>query len=388
MVSRALTKLFPLSFETDKTGKEMYAKVSGYNSVAADAEALRDDCFLKVASSAKLITTIALLQCIDKGLIGIDDSINKILPELSGKEIVTKEVKGKLIFEPSKTSITARQLLSHTSGIGYRFTHPLLTRWAKSEEGRKHQNSYIVTERYDQPLVFEPGTGWLYGAGLDWAGAAVSRLNGGISLEKYMVENIWKRVGLTAPFPTSHISKDPIYEERLMQAGKRLSADGPLRAYKFTYGDNPVDQEGGAGLICTANDFIAVLVDLISDSPKLLKPETISLMFTPQIEAGSVAMSMLLKHRHAWEAVAGPVSDVAVNHGLGGWLVTGDAPEINQPHNLLGGGGALNNTWFASRELGVVGFFATQIFPFGDPVVTELINAWKKDFWSKFDAGA
>lgn len=40
------------------------------------------------------------------------------------------------------------------------------------------------------PLVFEPGTRWLYGRSLDWGGVVVSRLHGGISLEQYFVENI------------------------------------------------------------------------------------------------------------------------------------------------------------------------------------------------------
>lgn len=48
-------------------------------------------------------------------------------------------------------------------------------------------------------------------------------------------------------------------------------------------------------------------------------------------------------------------------------------------------GGSPNIVWFFNRERGVAGFFGTQIEPFGDPLVKELVNSWKKDFWSKID---
>jgi hypothetical protein len=87
----------------------------------------------------------------------------------------------------------------------------------------------------------------------------------------------------------------------------------------------------------------------------------------------------------AWDIVAGPISEDAVNHGLGGLLLLAPVPEIKQPRNILAWGGACNIIWFANKELGVAGFFATQQAPFGNPAVMELVNAWKKDFWTQFN---
>ncbi len=198
-----------------------------------------------------------------------------------------------------------------------------------------------------------------------------------------MIENIWKKVGRSAPFPTFHLSGHPDYKARLMQAAERTS-EGGLQPHEFTQGDNAQDQEGGAGLVLTAQDFLPVLADLISDAPKLLKPSTISEMFTPQLSPGSPAIPMLIRLRVAWDTVAGPVAESDVNHGLGGMLVLGEAPEISQPKNLLCWGGSTNMIWFASRDDGVAGFMSTQLSPFGDAKVKELINAWKRDFWSQF----
>lgn len=93
---------------------------------------------------------------------------------------------------------------------------------------------------------------------------------------------------------------------------------------------------------------------------------------------------MLLQLRPAWDMVAGPVKADEVNHGLGGLLVEGEAPEIGQPKNMLCWGGSSNIVWFICKDQGVAGFFATQSSPFGDDVVKDLVNAWKKDFWTNY----
>jgi CubicO group peptidase (beta-lactamase class C family) len=375
-----------ICLNTTNLGKEIYSKIAGSDSVAKDASPLREDAVFKYASATKLMTSIALLQCVDKGLIGLDEPLTKIVPEL-GQEILKKsDGASGIVTESSKNKITARHLLTHTSGLAYWFLNPLLMAWKKTPEGQKFANSTRIDEKCNNPLIYEPGEGWSYGVSLDWAGVVVRRLHGGISLEDYMIENIWKPVGLSAPFPTFCISRDPPYKARLMQGAER-GPDGSLKPYEFWQGDNAADQDGGHGLSGTAKDWLAVLADLVSDSPKLLKPETVAMMFQPQIEKDSPAMPMLLQLRPAWELVAGPVPDSAVNHGLGGLLVTEDVPELGQPKNMLAWGGAANTVWFASKEHGVAGFFSTQLHRFADPAVKELVNAWKEDFWSQLTDG-
>lgn len=354
-----------------------------------------------MGSATKLITSIALLQCVDDGLLTLDEPISRILPEFTTNEIITanqdegKEQKG-FTTRPATSPITARHLLTHTSGLGYWFLHPLLIKWKQSGAAGPKGTSQRIVERFNIPLLFEPGEGCFYGPNLDWAGVVVSRLHGGISLEEYMVERIWKAVGRTAPFPTFHVSRHPEYEARLMQTADRIP-DGQEGAGKL----NPTpgnafcvgleeDDEGGAGLTLTMDDYIAVLQDLISDGCKLFrnKPqESLALLFEPQFQRGSDAARGLIQQRPAWDMVAGPVvrEDEEINHGLGGLLITGEVPEIRQPANTLCWGGSPNIAWFTNRERGVAGFFATQMSPFGNSAVKELVNAWKKDFWSQYD---
>ncbi|PYH43757.1 serine hydrolase domain-containing protein [Aspergillus saccharolyticus JOP 1030-1] len=369
----------------DRTGTEIYSKVAGHTSLAPDSPPLHEDAVLKLASATKLITSIALLQCVDQGLITLDQPLTTILPELDAIEILTDVVGGQCTYAPSTTPITARHLLSHTSGLGYRFTHRLLG--LRAEARANQPTSLQVTERYAMPLVFEPGTGWLYGCSLDWAGVVVSRLHEGISLGDYFVEHIWKPLGLSSPFPRFNIARHPEYQARLMQ-GTQRTADGRLESLDRWAFDNDEDQEGGCGLAGTSKDFLAVLADLVSETPTLLARSTVAEMFTPQLEpeVDSVQIQMLLGLRSAWGTVAGPIADDAVNYGLGGLLCLGPVPEIGQPKGVLAWGGATNVVWWANRELGVAGFFATQQAPFGNPTATKLVNAWKKDFWRQYNA--
>lgn len=271
--------------------------------------------------------------------------------------------------------------------------HPLLMKWAtQMPAGKKSREAKLVHERHAIPLVFEPDEGWMYGVGLDWAGCLVRRLHGGISLEDYMIEHIWKRVGLEAPFPTFCLGRDgeegEEYRGRLMGAAERVEdAEGGrklgLRGYSFWQGDNPHDQDGGHGLCLTTKDFVAVLADLVADEPKLLSKRLVEEMFTPQLTPGSVAQRALGDFRVACDIVAGKdAPGEAINHGLGGLLVTEGSEESSMPAGTLAWGGAANTIWFACRERGVAGFMSTQLHPFGDEVVRELVEAWRRDVWA------
>lgn len=338
---------------------------------------------LKIASATKLITSIALLQCVEKGLIGLDEPLTRILPEFERQEILRDVIGTEFKLEKSNTQITARHLLSHTSGLTYDFLHPLLSRRAEIIQEKKASGH--VTDKYNYPLIFEPGTGWSYGCGLDWAGLVVSRLNGGMTLEDYLVENIWKKLGVSAPFPRFNIASHPDYDALKMQLALLTDDETLEHMEQWDIIDDPEAQNGGEGLSATVDNYLAVLTDLISDTPKLLSPETISNMFTPQLPSGSAVISGLLALRPMWETVTGPIADDGINHGLGGILCLASVDEVNQPANMLAWGGATNVLWWANRELGVAGFFGTQQAPTANPTVTKLINAWKRDFWASYN---
>ncbi|EME48528.1 hypothetical protein DOTSEDRAFT_29956 [Dothistroma septosporum NZE10] len=147
----------------DKTGRIVYSKKAGHCSLDSDAPEIRGDAVLKVASATKFITSVALMQCIERGQLTLDEPISKILPELAHKSIINEDKSAEHGYSltPSKNPITVRHPLTHTSGLAYYFRNPLLAKWRAGES--PYVGSNLVIERMNTPLLFEPGQGWFYG---------------------------------------------------------------------------------------------------------------------------------------------------------------------------------------------------------------------------------
>jgi CubicO group peptidase (beta-lactamase class C family) len=345
---------------------------------------LAKDAIFKIASCTKLITTIATLQCVERGLIALDDSVYKVLPELAGSQIISSNDDNKPFqYAKPKRDITVRHLLTHSSGIAYDAMLPILAAWRASRgEGLKTFNG-TVPDAFTLPLIFEPGEGWVYGGNLDWAGYIVRRLNGNISLGQYFEENIWKRLGIAEPYPTFDLNKHPDLKARLMETAER-QPDGSLEPSVTPFAESPVDELGGAGLALSLSQYTAVLADIISDSPKLLKPESITAMFTPQFLPGSPSHVGLLGGKEVFGAMTGGApTDDTVNHGLGGLIIASGVEELGIPKFTLAWGGIPNLVWMANRAKGIAMLYGTQVLPPGDGKSAELLTAFLSDFWGQ-----
>ncbi|KAF2668169.1 beta-lactamase/transpeptidase-like protein [Microthyrium microscopicum] len=370
----------------NKTGIT-YSKRYGRNAIESDASPISNNGVFKVASCTKLITTIAALQCVERGLISLGESVYKILPEISDLPIIHTPDEGKTIsFTKPTKEITLRMLLTHSSGLAYDGMSPASVTW-RAERGQEpmvYPISGTVPECYATPLLFEPGEGWIYGSGLDWAGYLVRRLNGNISLRDYFTTNIFEPVGRTAPFPTFDISDHPDMKARLVTCYERTE-DGGLKEAVAPFGENALDEHGGSGLALTVPDYCAVLSDLLKDEPKLLKPETVKQMFTSQFQPDSPALQGLLENSYVWLLNTGgvPPPEASVNYGLGGLLLLEGVPELNIPANTLTWSGYTSPVWMVNRDRGIGGFFATQMLPPGDPKTGELIAAYWKEHFGK-----
>ena len=349
---------------------------------------MKQNAAMKVASCTKLITSIAALQCVERGLIGLDDSVSDVLPELAAFEVISSDDGGNTLnYTKANKPITIRQLVTHSSGLCYDALSPLIMAHRKQKgltEPMGYPISGTVAECYSNPLAFHPGEGWVYGPGLDWAGQLVRRLNNNVSLEEYFVENIFKPAGAPAPYPTFNLSEHQDLKDDLLECATR-TPEGGLEAIFAPFGDMPKDEHGGSGLALTTQHYLAVMADILSDDGKLLKKETKDGMFTGQLEPGSAAQKGL----EAWSLIFSPMTGgevgmPGVNYGLGGLLLTEGAKKVSIPKNTLMWGGFTNPVWQINRDKGIAGWIGVQQLPPGDPAFVALGNIFWKDFWSTF----
>lgn len=93
---------------------------------------LTPDTTMWIASCTKLMTAIASLQCVERGLLNLDEDVTSILPEWKNPKILVGfEDSGKPILKDAENKITLRLLLAHQSGLGYAFAQPELARYCK-----------------------------------------------------------------------------------------------------------------------------------------------------------------------------------------------------------------------------------------------------------------
>ena len=149
------------------------------------------DAIFRIASMTKAITSVAAMQLYEQGRFALDDPAEQHLPELANMMVVESfdQATGAYKVRPAAKKITIRHLFTHTSGLGYGFTSPIV-RDFKPRAGEK----YVAG-----PLLFEPGTQWIYGTSVDWLGRMVEKLSGQ-NLEEYFRDHIFTPLGMTDTF--------------------------------------------------------------------------------------------------------------------------------------------------------------------------------------------
>ena len=150
----------------------------------ADATATRPmtlDAIFRIASLTKPITSVAAMQLVEQGRVNLDDPAAKHLPSLGGLSVFESfdSRTGAYRVRPAVKTLTVRHLLTHTSGLGYNFTSPVV-RDFKPRDGEQYGAG---------PLLFEPGEQWLYGTSTDWVGRLVESISGK-TLDAYFRERI------------------------------------------------------------------------------------------------------------------------------------------------------------------------------------------------------
>ena len=103
-----------------RNGKIVYHTAVGYDNKATGKK-LQKDAIWRIASQTKAITSVAIMQLYEKGYFLLDDAVSKYIPAFQKPRVLQSFNKMDTSFttEPAKREITIRDLLTHTSGIGY-----------------------------------------------------------------------------------------------------------------------------------------------------------------------------------------------------------------------------------------------------------------------------
>jgi CubicO group peptidase (beta-lactamase class C family) len=272
-----------------------------------DAEAkkpMKPDTLFRIASMTKPITSVAAMILVDEGKLRLGDPLSKYVPEFKSAVVaVGRKEDGKVVWstEKVKRPITVHDLLTHTSGISYRFQNrPYLGKRFVEEgvsDGLSETRGTIadnVKRIARVPLFRQPGAAFEYGLNTDVLGRVVEAASGK-TLDEFFRRRIFVPLKMN---DTSFIvprAKRPrlaaLYEPLrggLHRIGTGLVKRG-LLVYSATYPTNDESKyySGGAGLVSTAGDYHRFLRMLLRGGElggkRLLKAKAVAQMTKDQL---------------------------------------------------------------------------------------------------------
>jgi CubicO group peptidase (beta-lactamase class C family) len=290
----------------------------------------------------KLPTSIAALQLVEKGIVGLDEDVTDLLPSLKQQRVLQNfKEDGSPVLQNRTNPITLRHLLTHSAGTGYDFSNDELLR--VQAFNRKHLSSQpTIEQRFDLPLLFEPGESWNYGCSIDWVGKLVEVLTG-LTLETYMLKHLWQPLGVTGFtfWPHQRDTAMAILAERDKET-KRLR---PLpEGLPLNIG--VTNCFGGQGGYSTVQDFMELLHSLLANDGRILRPETVDLLFQGHLTAASKSALNRRMEDPCW-AVGTFYPGELYDWSLGGLVIEKPSPDcpLSRGSNTLVWSGAANLFW-------------------------------------------
>jgi methyl acetate hydrolase len=340
----------------------VFEHAAGKRDVSANA-ALHEDAIFRIASMTKPVTSAAIMMLVESGGLQLDDPAGRYLPSIDALKVVSHvNADGSLELRPPSRAITIRDLLAHTSGIGYSFSDPTLFKLQQSGKGEP-----------DFPLLHDPGEKWTYGASTRYLGEIVERVSGQ-PLDAFL------RARLLEPLEMADTSFEVAAGARSRLVTVHQRTDGT-----FTERPNPEvarsPVRGDGGLFSTARDygkFLRLFLNGGRAGPKRLLTEP-SIRDMTRNQIGHLVIQ---RQPAANSAVSKPFPLGGGSEYWGFGDTWGLGFQLAAPTTLLHrrapgsySWAGINNTHFwvdPQREIGVV--VLMQVLPFYDEACIKLLT--------------
>ena len=313
------------------------------------------NAIFSIASMTKPVTSVAIMMLMEAGKLQLDDPVSKYLAGYDNLQVIStfNDKDGTYTTRPARKAITIRQLLAHTSGIGYSFTNPI--EFALVNKTQKGE--------WELPLVDEPGEKWNYGASTRVLGFVMEKVTG-VPLERWYQEHIFGPLGMVDTSWAVAAGK----QSRVATQYTRFSGTlAPLPVQPNPSAPTPPSR-GDGGLYSTIHDYGRFVRMLLNDGTlgpaRILSPASVKMMGENQIGAIFVERQPDANKERTKPFPLGAGKD---KFGLGFQIAANDPATkgYRSPGSLSWAG--INNTEFwidPVRRIG--GVHMMQVLPFYD----------------------
>ncbi len=337
-----------------RRGKLIYLEAFGQRDREAGSP-MRPDTIFRIASQTKAIVSVGAMVLEEEGRLLLTDPVGRYLPEFRDTTVAVPRAGGGYDVVKANRPITIRELLTHTSGVGYgngtaadRWKAAGLQGWYFAD--RQEPIGATVSRMAALPFEAQPGERWVYGYSIDILGALLERVSGQ-PLDAFLESRVLGPLGMKhTAFYLPEATKDRlavVYSATgrgpLLRApdpggmeGQGAYVTGPRRSFS-----------GGAGLLSTAGDYARFLQMLLDDGVlegrRVLSRKSVRLMTVNHV---------------------GDLYGRGEGFGLG-FALREDPADRGTPGSVgeFGWGGAYHTTYWVDPAERLVVVYLTQLIP-------------------------
>ena len=344
--------------------KVLYHEAFGKMNTAKNVP-MAKDTIVRIASMTKAITSVGVMQLVEQGKVGLDDDVSTFIPRLKNPQVFSKydEHAGTYDTRAAKKAITIRQLLTHTSGIGYS--------WSDHGLNIAQKKTGAINDS-ELPLVHEPGAQWTYGASTRVLGDVIEKITGE-RIDVYLDRHILGPLGM---HDTSYTVPPGKYS-RVVTTNQK--ADGKITE---TQNPDPIPAtiRGDGGLFSTAKDYSRFVQMILNRGQlggvRILKESTVAEISKNQIGSVKVRLQPTADPLRSRPFPLGAGEDV---WGLGFQIAAPKSPNpsMRSPGSMSWAG--INNTFYwidPQKQIGAV--ILMQMLPFYDEAALRVLQGFEE----------
>ncbi|MEO1494925.1 MAG: serine hydrolase domain-containing protein [Pseudomonadota bacterium] len=332
----------------------------GASGERAPGQAAGMDTVYRIFSMTKAIGSTAAMILIDRGKLSMDTPVGAIIPSFETLQVLDGFDGDTPRYRAPATPATVRHLATHTSGLAYEFWNTEMPRWF---EATGHpsiltgQKAGLMT-----PLMFDPGTAWDYGTGIDWLGQVVEAVDGR-RIDQFCREEIFEPLGMadTACEIEDHMA------DRLAGV-KARGEDGTFGDFDLSPPPSPEVYGMGHALYSTPHDYLRFLRMFLGrgalDGNRVLSEDAVDQMLANQI--GDLSIPKMVTVAPPVTADFDPFPDTRTTHSFGFMRVEADVPGMRSAGSQAWAGVLNTHYWFDPAK-NIAAVLMTQSLPFVEP---------------------
>jgi len=339
-----------------RRGRVAYVHAFGQRDLESHAP-MTEDAIFRIASQSKAVVSVAALGLQEEGRLLITDPVGKYIPEFQKTKVAVAREGDKYDVVDAKRPITIRDLLTHTSGVGYgggpgkeAWEKAGITGWYFAD--RDEPVAATVTRMAALPFEAQPGEKFVYGYSTDILGVVLERA-AGQPLDEVLRTRVLEPLKMRDThfyLPADKVSRlATVYSATDAGTLERAPAPGGMVG-QGAYVDGPRQNfTGGAGLLSTASDYARFLQMMLGEGElegaRVLSRKTVALMTVNHLPASM---------------------DEGDGTGFGlGFSVVKDVGRRGQPGSVgeFGWGGAYHSSYWVDPAEQLVVVYFTQLIP-------------------------